>query len=388
MDIVVLKFGGSSVADNEKLELVARKIISYVNSGSKVVVVVSAQGKKTDSLLNEAYSLSINPSSRELDVLLSTGEQITISKLSILLNKMGYPATSLTGWQAGIYTNLINQNASIEHINTERIVKELTNDKIVVVAGFQGVNENIDITTLGRGGSDTTAVSIAAALNAKCCYIYSDVDGIFTTDPNKLKSASKLDELSFDEMLDISNEGAKVLHNRCVEIGKKFNIPIVAKSTFNDNKGTVVNNKIEEQKVKSIVKNDDLVSLDIIKDNISNFDIYNLCINNEIVPLNYIYGDNSISILLKESSINKLEYILDAHIKDYNMEKQKISRISIIGYGITYNTNILKKVAKIMEENKDIVQSLDLNGDKIRITFKNVVDNSILEKIHKALIPG
>ena len=234
MNTIVLKFGGTSVADNDKLKVVADKIIKLKEANYDVVIVVSAQGKSTDCLLEEAYGLSPNPSNRELDVLLSTGEQVSISKLSILLNELGYKAVSLTGWQAGIYTNNTNQDAIIEHIDSSRIINELSHGKIVIIAGFQGINETLDITTLGRGGSDTTAVSVAAALNAKCCYIYSDVEGVFTTDPRKLPEAVKLKEVSYDEMLDISNEGAKVLHNRCVELGKKFNIPIVAKSTFKE----------------------------------------------------------------------------------------------------------------------------------------------------------
>lgn len=252
--IVVLKFGGSSVSDNNKLKIVADKIINEYKKNNKIVVVLSAQGKTTDRLIEEANELSDNISKRELDVLLSCGEQISISKLSILLNSLGYNAISLTGWQAGIYTNNTNQNAIIERINTNRILKELNQNKIVIIAGFQGINEKLDITTLGRGGSDTTAVAIAAALNAKKCYIYSDVDGVYTTDPNKVKEAKKLSNISYDEMLEVSSEGAKVLHNRCIEIGDKFNIPIITESTFNNEKGSIISDKIEENSVKSIVK--------------------------------------------------------------------------------------------------------------------------------------
>ena len=254
MDTIVLKFGGSSVADNEKLKIVAEKIINLYEKGNKIVVVVSAQGKTTDRLIEEANTLSSNPQNREMDVLLSTGEQITIAKLSILLNEMGYPATSLTGWQAGIYTNNTNQNAVIEGIDTKRIEEELGKGKIVIIAGFQGYNENLDITTFGRGGSDTTAVAIAAALKAKNCYIFSDVDGVYSVDPNKIKNAKKLSALSYREMLELSSEGAKVLHGRCVEIAEKYKMPIITKSTFNKNAGTVISDIIEENTIKSIVK--------------------------------------------------------------------------------------------------------------------------------------
>ena len=250
MDTIVMKFGGSSVANDERLKMVAQKIIDMYNKENNIVVVLSAQGKTTDKLINEAAELCkktgfevVTPKSqyfREMDMLLSSGEQISIAKLSILLNEMGYNAISLTGWQAGILTNSENQNAIIKNIDTSRILKELEKRKIVVIAGFQGFNENLDITTLGRGGSDTSAVAIAAALDAKECYIFSDVDGVYTADPNKIFTAKKIPALSYNEMIEISSEGAKVLHNRCAEIGDKFKIPIITKSTFNNKAGTII----------------------------------------------------------------------------------------------------------------------------------------------------
>ena len=256
MDTLILKFGGSSVSNDERLNLVAQKIIDLHEKNKNIVVVVSAQGKTTDNLIKEAYALSKQPNKREMDTLLSVGEQITMSKLAMLLIEKGYKAISLAGWQAGIKTNSTNQNAIIENIDTVRINQELNDGKIVIIAGFQGINEKNDITTLGRGGSDTTAVAIAASLNSKECYIYSDVDGIYSADPNKIKNAIKIDEISYDEMLEISSEGAKVLHNRCIEIGEKFDIPIVSKSTFGSGSGTIINRekKLEGTLVRNIVK--------------------------------------------------------------------------------------------------------------------------------------
>ena len=386
MNTIVLKFGGSSVADNDKLKVVADKIIKLKEANYDVVVVVSAQGKSTDCLLEEAYMLSPNPSNRELDVLLSTGEQVSISKLSILLNELGYKAVSLTGWQAGIYTNNTNQDAIIEHIDSSRITNELLHGKIVIIAGFQGINETLDITTLGRGGSDTTAVSVAAALNAKCCYIYSDVEGVFTTDPRKLPEAVKLKELSYDEMLDISNEGAKVLHNRCVELGKKFNIPIMAKSTFNEDEGTIVNNKIEVQKVKSLVKNDELVLVQMKNNNANIIDIYKMLINNQIMPIEYIDNVYEIRILLKAGDYRKLEYISSSVFEEYHITSKKISRISIIGYGITNDIDVLSNTIKLLEAEDTKIQKIDINNGKIRLTFNTIVGNEVLERIHKELI--
>ena len=292
MDTIVLKFGGSSVADNIRLNLVAEKIIDLYDKNNNIVVVVSAQGKTTDRLIKEAKELSNFPDEREMDVLLSTGEQVTISKLSILLNRLGYEAISLTGWQAGIFTSNSNQTATIENIDTTRINKELENHKIVIVAGFQGFNEKLDITTFGRGGSDSTAVALAAALDAKHCYIFSDVDGVYSTDPNKIPDAKKLENLSYSEMLDISSEGAKVLHNRCVEIGEKFNIPIITKSTFNNKPGTVINEKIEDTTVKSIVKNDDIIYVNAKSKNYST-EIFNKIYNFVFYFTHYFFVDYS-----------------------------------------------------------------------------------------------
>lgn len=310
MDTIVLKFGGSSVADNEKLKLVADKIIGLYEKNHNIVVVVSAQGKTTDKLISEAKELSENTEEREMDVLLSSGEQMSTAKLSILLNKMGYPSISLTGWQAGIYTNNSNQNAIIEYIDTSRIRKELEKGKIVIVAGFQGINKNMDITTLGRGGSDTTAVALAAALEAKNCYIFSDVDGVYTTDPNRLKEAQKLSALSYEEMLEISSEGAKVLHNRCVEIGEKFKVPIITKSTFNNKPGTVISDIIEENTIKSIVKKEvsriSIVGNGIIRNFQNIKSILNIVEKNKLEMLEFNVSESKISIIFKNQVSDKI----------------------------------------------------------------------------------
>lgn len=245
MNIIVQKFGGTSVADTEKLFNVCKYIIKEREKNNKVVVVVSAQGKMTDKLLSEATEIGDNLDTRELDVLLSTGEQITIAKLAIYLKKIGYNAISLTGWQVPIKTTNIHGDSNITTINIDRILEELENNKIVIVAGFQGVNSNNDITTLGRGGSDTTAVALAAALKADRCDIFTDVDGIYNTDPNVSKNATKFEFITYDEMLELANSGAEVLHNKCVELGKKFNIPIYVRSSFLENdRGTLVGKKI------------------------------------------------------------------------------------------------------------------------------------------------
>ena len=393
MDTVVLKFGGSSVADNIKLNIVADKIKEFYNSKNRVVAVVSAQGKTTDNLIKEAATLSSMPNEREMDVLLSTGEQISMAKLSILLNRDEVPAISLTGWQAGIKTNNTNQDAIIQDIDTERIEKELANGRVVIVAGFQGINGNMDITTLGRGGSDTTAVAIAAKIKADHCYIFSDVDGVYTTDPNQVTIAKKIDSLSYQEMLDIADEGAKVLHNRCVEVGEKFQVPIVAKSTFKAGEGTEINNKpIEGIVIKNIVKNDKLLYVHGAAENYS-LDLFNKIykcfVDNEIGVKNLINNsdkDLDISFTISKDKFNKFAHILETELPMLNCTYNNITRISIIGNGIMSSNLVLKNVMKVLDEAKADILSMESAESKISIMFKEVVSNDILEELHKVLI--
>lgn len=319
MDTIVVKFGGSSVADNDKLKIVADKVIKLYEENNNIVVVVSAQGKTTDKLIKEAEEISHNPDKREMDSLLSVGEQISATKLAILLNELGYESISFTGWQAGIHTGEEHQNAQIEYIDTSRITEELRMKKIVVVTGFQGIDCNNNITTLGRGGSDTTAVALAAGLQAKQCYIYSDVDGIYTADPNKVPDTQKLKNISYEEMRSLSSEGAKVLHDRCVEIGEKHNVPIITGSTFNENPGTYITHKLESSGVKSIVKKD-------------------------------------------------------------------VSRISVVGYGISSKDEILSKIMNIANKNSLEIFNIDISRTKISIVFKEIVKDNIIKELHDILI--
>ena len=392
METIVLKFGGSSTADNIKLNIVANKIIDFYNKKNKVIVVVSAQGKTTDNLIKEAKELSYTPAKREMDVLLSSGEQMSMSKLAILLNRMGYRAVSLTGWQAGIYTSTANGEAKIEYINTERIKQELDKDNIVIVAGFQGINDNKDITTLGRGGSDTTAIAIAAAIEADHCYIFSDVDGVYSTDPNKITDAKKIEELSYDEMLDLSNEGAKVLHNRCVEIAKKYELLIETGSTFNNNGGTVINNKIEESCVKSLVKNDNLFLI-TLKYESFNADmlskLYFTLLSNGIIPSNLVNNSiNSfnISFTIQASSLGTFQELLEDELSMFSSAFINISRIALVGYGIMNNEEIIKKTLEIFNLNAIDIFNLQLEECKLSIMTKEKVSDKLLEQLHHELI--
>lgn len=241
MEIIVQKFGGSSVANTDKLFNVCKHITKEKNKGNSVVVVVSAQGDTTDDLIKEENEITEKPNKREHDVLVSVGEQITIAKLAMCLQKQGYEAVSMLGWQVPIITDSNFGDANITKIKTGKILKELKIGKIVIIAGFQGIDSNSNITTLGRGGSDTTAIALASALKAKKCEIFTDVDGVYSEDPNKNENATKFDKLTYDKMLEMANNGAKVLHNKCVKLAKEKQVKIIVKSTFlEESVGTVV----------------------------------------------------------------------------------------------------------------------------------------------------
>ena len=264
--------------------------------------------------------------------------------------------------------------------------------KIVIVAGFQGISQEQNITTLGRGGSDTTAIAIAAALNAKKCYIYSDVDGIYTTDPNQVKEAKKLNTLSYVEMLDIAGEGARVLHNRCIEIGNKYNIPIVAKSTFNNKPGTIIQKKIEDTSIKSIVKNDDIFYVRLTNP-IYSTSSYNKIIkilnDNGLEPNNFTNESNCnlrMCFTIKRSVLNKFQSLIENELREYEITYSNISRISIVGYGIMNDNSIMKKIMQIIEENNLEILTFEITESKISIMFNKKIENLILEKFHNYLI--
>ena len=240
MALIVQKYGGSSVDDAEKIKNVARRIAKAKDEGNQVVVVVSAMGDTTDELIKLAHQVSEQPGDRELDLLLSTGELVSCTLLAMALESLGYKAISLTGAQAGIQTDSNYSQARILRVDPKRIINELDKDNIVIVAGFQGVTPNMDITTLGRGGSDTTAVALAASLNTKICQIYTDVEGVYTADPRLVPEASKLDKIGYEEMLEMASYGTKVIHPRAVELGQLYNIPILVASSFSDRPGTII----------------------------------------------------------------------------------------------------------------------------------------------------
>ncbi|MBW5446789.1 aspartate kinase [Cohnella sp. CFH 77786] len=245
MALIVMKFGGSSVGTTERMGRVAQRIVDKKLRGNRVVVVVSAMGDTTDDLIDKSKEINDNPPAREMDMLLTTGEQISVALLSMAIHKLGHQAKSVTGWQAGIRTEAVHGKARITDIAPDRLHRALDEGNIVIVAGFQGMTEDGEITTLGRGGSDTTAVALAAAIKADVCEIYTDVDGIYSTDPRVVKCARKLDSISYDEMLELANLGAAVLHPRAVEYAKHHNVNLVVRSSFTENEGTLVREEAE-----------------------------------------------------------------------------------------------------------------------------------------------
>jgi len=239
MSIIVQKFGGTSVADSGKILAAARKAIRAYNDGNQVVVVVSAMGKNTDLLIDLARQIHERPPAREMDMLLATGEQVSVALMAMAIHSLGHEAVSMTGGQLGIVTDSTHTKARIRSISTDRIRRALDEGKIVIAAGFQGIDASSNITTLGRGGSDTTAVALAAALGAAACEIYTDVDGVYTTDPRILPEARRVSRINYDEMLELASAGAGVMHNRSIEFAKKFNVPVHVRSSFSDNPGQI-----------------------------------------------------------------------------------------------------------------------------------------------------
>ena len=340
--INVLKFGGSSVSNNENLKIVANKIIKIKKSGVNVVVVVSAQGKRTDELIKQVEELNkisrenqiinekdnffidrttLSYNKREIDSLLTIGEQESASKLSILLNEMGYKSIALNALQAGIFTNSDFGKAKIIDIDTTRILKELENNKIVIVTGFQGIDKEKNFTTLGRGGSDTSAVALAIKLNAEKCYIFSDVDGVYNADPNIIKNAKKLKHISYSEMENASSEGAKVLCERSISLADKYNMKIIAKSTFNDNEGTVISSSIinynEGADTSSSIVNDN-EGLDTSSSTFNETE--GTVISNKMDDNNGKENGISNSIREQRPNLKKSDNYLETGMEHYNLE--------------------------------------------------------------------
>ncbi len=358
MGLIVQKYGGSSVKDAEHVFNVANRIVEAYDAGNDVVVVVSAQGDTTDDLIEKAQEINPKASKREMDMLLATGEQISISLLAMAIEKIGRPVISLTGWQAGFRTDSSYSNARIKRIDTERLRSELDKRKIIIVAGFQGVNKYDDITTLGRGGSDTSAVALAATLHADICEIYTDVDGVYTADPRFVKNAKKLDDISYDEMLELASLGANVLHNRSVEMAKKYNVNMAVKSSLNKNEGTFVKgvNKVEKMLVRGVARDNDVarISLCGVEDVPGKaFTVFAL-ISKEDIGVDIILqsignnGKKDISFTVKESDLDRVLAVLeenkDTVCADEIKYTKDVSKVSIVGAGMVNNAGVATKM--------------------------------------------
>ena len=356
--LVVKKFGGTSVADKERIFNVARRCAEEYKKGNDVVVVLSAMGKYTDELIAMAEDINSKPPKREMDMLFTIGEQMSVALMSMALDSMGIPAVSLNAFQVAMHTTSVHGNARLKRIDTERIRRELESRRIVVVTGFQGINKYDDYTTLGRGGSDTTAVALAAALHADACEIYTDVDGVYTADPRKVPNARKLKEITYDEMLDLATLGAGVLHNRSVEMAKKYGVPLVVRSSLNDSEGTVVKEEVtvERMLISGVALDTDAVRIAVIglKDvpgmAFKLFDVLARKHINVDVILQSIgrAGTKDISFTVDKKDLDDAVAALEENqarlgYKELHSERN-IAKLSIVGAGMMSNPGVAAKM--------------------------------------------
>ncbi len=400
MTLIVQKYGGTSVADTNSLKLVAERIIECKEDNNDVVVVPSAMGSSTDELIHLASELSEKPTPREMDMLLSAGERITMSLLSMHLNSLGYSSFSLTGSQAGIITTSRHGKAEIEEITGERVKEGIDQGDIVIVAGFQGFNRDTrEITTLGRGGSDATAVALAAALGAERCEIFTDVEGVYTADPRIITNAQLIDEITYDEMLEMSSSGAGVLMARSVEFGRRYNVPIIVKSTFKNNKGTLVKEKVMEEAIVSGVTHNDKeikftlfgvpdqpgiagtvfgslseigTNVDMIVQNVSKDSITDISFT---APSEQ---QSEVEEVLKQIS-NKL------NAKGFDVD-QNIGRVSIIGAGMKSESGVASKMFKILGESGINISMISTSPIRVSCVINSKDIDQALNVLHEEFI--
>ena len=400
MKLIVQKFGGTSVANTSSLKIVAERIIDRKKEGYEVVVVPSAMGSSTDELIDLANELSEKPTPREMDMLLSAGERITMSLLSMHLNSLGHSSFSLTGSQAGIITTSRHGKAEIEEISGERVKEGIERGDIVIVAGFQGFNRDTrEITTLGRGGSDATAVALAAALGAEKCEIFTDVEGIFTADPRIIESAKLIDEITYDEMLEMSSSGAGVLMARSVEFGRRYNVPIIVKSTFTNNKGTVVKEKtMEEAIVSGVTHNDKEVKFTLfgvpdqpgiagtvfgsLSEIGTNVDMIVQNVSKEsITDISFTAPSEQQQDV--EDTLKNISKQLNA--KGYDVD-ENIARISIIGAGMKSESGVASKMFKTLGDNKINISMISTSPIRVSCVISSNDIEKALNVLHEEFI--
>ena len=396
MALIVQKFGGSSVKDRDRIFNVARIVANTHNAGNDVVVVVSAQGDTTDDLIAKAAEISHDPSAREMDMLLASGEQISISLLAMALNEIGCHAISLTGWQAGFRTDRAYTKARITRLETERISSELERNRVVVVAGFQGLNKLDDITTLGRGGSDTSAVAIAAALHADRCQIFTDVEGVYTADPRKVRNTRKLQEITFDEMLELASLGAQVLNNRSVELAKKYNVELEVLSSLNPVPGTVVKEvaKMEGMLIKGVAKDTDVAVITILNvpdEPGTSFKIFGLLaqknINVDIILQSTGRdGKKDISFTCAEGEAELAMRVLkeSAHFSDVSVDTT-CAKVSIVGAGMQSHSGVASKMFEALSNNNINIKMISTSEIKISCIIARDDADKAVSAIHEML---
>lgn len=396
--LVVQKYGGSSVADQEAIEKVAEKVISSARSGKKVVVVVSAMGKSTDELIKLAKEINPEPSEREMDMLVSTGEQVSSSLLAMAIHKRGFDALSFTGPQVGIITDTYHTQAKILKIEADRIKKQLEKGKIIIVAGFQGVSTALEITTLGRGGSDLSAVALAVSLNAQLCEIYTDVEGIYTTDPRKVKSARKLPFIAFDEMLELASSGAQVMHTRAIEVAKKFNLKLHVRSSFSKKEGTIIMEKpplIEEVIVRGVTLAEDEakvtlcdvpdrpgiaafvfdklaqsgINIDMIVQNVS---------RRKMTDISFTVDENKL-----KKTISKTKEISEKIGAGRVVSNKNIAKISVVGIGMRSHSGVAARCFSVLAKNKINIDMISTSEISISCLVKKESGKKALRILHK-----
>ena len=397
MALIVQKFGGSSVANADRVRNVARIITETYRKGHSVVVVLSAQGDTTDDLIEKAQEINRHPSKREMDMLLSSGEQISIALCAMAIEAMGYQVISLTGWQAGVNTDSAYSSARIKRIQTERIQNELDKKKIVLVAGFQGINKYGDITTLGRGGSDTSAVAIAAALHADRCQIYTDVEGVYTADPRKVRNTRKLEEITFDEMLELASLGAQVLNNRSVELAKKYNVELEVLSSLNPVPGTVVKEVTKDMEgmlIKGVAKDTDVAVITILNvpdEPGTSFKIFGLLaqknINVDIILQSTGRdGKKDISFTCSEGEADLAMRVLkeSAHFNDVSVDTT-CAKVSIVGAGMQSHSGVASKMFEALSNNNINIKMISTSEIKISCIINRDDADKAVSAIHDML---
>ena len=400
--LIVKKFGGSSVANKERVFNVAKKIIKDYEQGNDIVVVLSAQGDTTDELIEKAKEITDKPSKREMDMLLTTGEQQSVALMALALQSLGYPAVSLNAYQVGMYTTSPYSNARLKKIESERINSELERKNIVLVTGFQGINRYEDITTLGRGGSDTTAVALAAALNADKCEIYTDVEGVFTSDPRVVKDAKKLEEITYDEMLELASLGAKVLHNRSVELAKKYKVELVVRSSLSDVEGTIVKEecKMEKMLVSGVAadKNAARIAVIGIKDEPGKaFELFSLMGKNNInvdIILQSIGRDGTkdISFTVSEDNADDALKIIEENGESLSAQKvlcdKKVAKVSVVGAGMQSNAGVASLMFEALYDSDINIQMISTSEIKITVLIEEKYTAEAVNAIHESFKLG